>query len=213
VAAGVILNLTAAGRLRVTDNFKEETVAREARPARQPADNEVGSIPKRLFALVRQNVTPRLGAALVLWRIEAYTATPLALLLVATLGRWSGALAMGALMALYAAAFLFLLKGDPLFRDVRAWADGRPLGRLLEGVAEQRGWRGAARRVLAVPLVIMFLGPFWRAVTFHLFRARPLPAYVFSVGGSIPHSLLWTGLVLGGIWEGLVWPFLKAHVL
>ena len=55
----------------------------------------------------------------------------------------------------------------------------------------------------------MFLGPFWRAVTFHLFHTRRLPAYTLSVGGSIPHSLLWTGLVLGGLWEGLIRPFLE----
>ena len=169
---------------------------REARPEPAPADGEAGSRPQRLLRLVRQNVTRRLGVALVLWRVEAYTGTPLAILLIATLGRWSGALVMGTVMALYAAAFLFLLKGEPILRDVRAWADGRRLGRLLEGVAEQRGWTGTARRALAVPLVIMFLGPFWRAVTFHLFRTRPLPAYVFSVAGSIPHSLLWTGLVV-----------------
>ena len=194
-------------------NAAMEEMDREASPAPRLADEEVRARPRRLFALVRQNVTPRLGAALVIWRVEAYTATPLAVLLIATLGRWSGALAMGTVMALYAAVFLFLLKGEPLLRDVRAWADGRRLGRLLEEVAAQRGWRGAARRALAVPLVIMFLGPFWRAVTLHLFRTRPVPAYIFSVGGSIPHSLLWTGLVLGGVWEGLVWPFLKAHVV
>ncbi len=190
----------------------EEEAAREAGPESPPEDDTAGSRPKRLLGLVRQNVTRRLGAALVLWRVEAYTGTPLAILLIATLGRWSGALAMGTVMALYAAAFLFLLEGEPLLHDVRRWTDGRRLGRLVEGVAEQPGWSGAARRALAVPLVIMFLGPFWRAVTFHLFRTRPLPAYVFSVAGSIPHSLLWTGLVLGGVWEGLVWPFLKAHV-
>src|SRR3990172_11674697 len=109
---------------------------REASPAPRLADEEVRARPRRLFALVRQKVTPRLGAALVIWRVEAYTATPLAVLLIATLGRWSGALAMGTVMALYAAVFLFLLKGEPLLRDVRAWAGGRRLGRLLEGMAE-----------------------------------------------------------------------------
>jgi hypothetical protein len=55
----------------------------------------------------------------------------------------------------------------------------------------------------------MVLGPFWRAVAFHLFRMPRAVAYLLSVGGSVPHSLLWTGLVLGGIWEGLVWPWFK----
>ncbi len=168
---------------------------------------------RKLLAQLRQKMTPRLGAALALWRVEAYMATPLALLLVATLGRWSGALAMGSVMAVYSAAFLFLLEGEPILSDVRSWAGGRRLGRLLEGVSEGRGWRGAARRALAAPFVVMFLGPFWRAVTFHLFHTRRLPAYFLSVGGSIPHSLFWTGLVLGGVWEGLVWPFLKDHVV
>ncbi len=186
-------------------------MAGEASLASEPAGSEGRSRAKRLLALLPRNVTPRLGATLLLWRVEAYMATPLALLLVATLGRWSGALAMGSVMAVYAAAFLFLLEGDPILSDVRAWVGGRRLGRLLEGMAERRGWRGAARRALAVPLVVMFLGPFWRAVTFHLFHTRRLPAYTLSVGGSIPHSLLWTGLVLGGIWEGVVWPFLKDH--
>ncbi|KKL47683.1 hypothetical protein LCGC14_2333110, partial [marine sediment metagenome] len=51
---------------------------------------------------------PQSGTALVLWRVEAYTALPLALLLIATLGRWPGALVMGSIMAVYAAIFLYL---------------------------------------------------------------------------------------------------------
>ncbi len=69
---------------------------------------------------------------------------------------------------------------------------------------------GRAQRVAAVVPVIMLLGPFWRAVTFHLFQVRRLPAYALSMGGSFPHALLWTGLILGGIWEGLVWPLIKS---
>src|SRR3990172_1398523 len=95
----------------------EETVAGEAGLASE-AGRELP--PKRLRALLRQKLTPRLGAALVLWRIEAYMATPLAVLLVATLGRWTGALVMGSVMAVYSAAFLFLLEGEPILRDVRA---------------------------------------------------------------------------------------------
>jgi hypothetical protein len=56
---------------------------------------------------------------------------------------------------------------------------------------------------------VMVLGPFWRAVVFHLFRMRHAVAYPLSAGGSIPHALLWTGFVLGGVWEGLIWPWIK----
>jgi hypothetical protein len=80
------------------------------------------------------------------------------------------------------------------------------LGRVL---AARDDVLGKTRRALAVVPAVMVLGPFWRAVAFHLFRMRRPPAYLLSVGGSIPHALLWTGLVLGGIWEGLVWPWIK----
>src|SRR3989304_10359790 len=123
----------------------EETVAGEARLGSPPPDSQARARARPL-ALLRRSVTPRLGAALVLWRVEAYMAPPLALLLVATLGRWSAALAMGAVMAVYAAAFLYLLEGDPLLSDVRAWAGGRRLGRLLAGVAERRRRGGGAAR-------------------------------------------------------------------
>ena len=168
-----------------------------------------GAPVRQFVAYLRRRATRRLGATLALWRLEAYTATPLAVALIASFGRWPAAFAMGSLMAVYAAVFLFLLDGEPVWRDVHAWADGRRLGRLVEGVAQERGWKGTVRRVLAVPVTVMFLGPFWRAVTFHLFRVPRAPAYVLSVGGSIPHSLLWTGLVLGGLWEGVVWPLLR----
>jgi hypothetical protein len=149
------------------------------------------------------------GVALVLWRVEAYSATPLALLLIATLGRWPAALAMGSVMAVFAAVFLFLLEDDPAVDDIRAWADRHRLGRLLERLAERTDVIGRARRLATLVPAIMVLGPFWRAVTFHMFRMRRAPAYVLSVGGSFPHALLWTGLVLGGIWEELLWPWLK----
>ena len=165
-----------------------------------PAGAETRSA-RQVFAQLRRNVTPRLGAALALWRLEAYTATPLALVLVASLGRWPASFAMGSLMAVYAAVFLFLLDGEPVWRDVHGWAHGRRLGRLAEEIAEGKGLRGALQRVLAVPGAVMLLGPFWRAVTFHLFRVPRGPAYVLSVGGSIPHSLFWTGIVVGGLWE------------
>ena len=167
---------------------------------------ESGS-PRRGFLM--RYMRPQMGAALVLWRVEAYSATPLALLFIATLGRWTGALAMGSVMAAFAAVFLFLLEDEPAVDDIRAWADRRRLGRLLEWLAGRGDAVGRARRLAALLPTIMFLGPFWRAVTLHLFRMRRPAAYLISVGGSFPHALLWTGLILGGIWEELLWPWLK----
>jgi hypothetical protein len=152
---------------------------------------------------------PRTGAALVLWRVEARTAMPLALLFIATLGRWPGALVMGSMMAAYSALFLYLLEDDLALDDVRAWAGRGRLGRALERLTVRGDAVGKARRVAAVVPAVMVLGPFWRAVAFHLIRMRRPLAYLLSVGGSIPHALLWTGLVLGGVWEGLVWPWIK----
>ncbi len=158
---------------------------------------------------VSRYLRPRLGTALVLWRVEAYSATPLALLLIATLGRWPGALVMGSLMAAFAALFLYLLEDDPALDDVRAWAGRRRIGRALERLSARGGGIGKASRAAGVVPAVMILGPFWRAVTFHLFRMGRPAAYLLSVGGSIPHALLWTGLILGGLWEGLIWPWLK----
>ncbi len=79
----------------------------------------------------------------------------------------------------------------------------------MERLAASNDGVGRARRAAAMVPAVMILGPFWRAVAFHLFRMRRAVAYLLSVGGSIPHSLLWTGLVLGGIWEGLVWPWIR----
>jgi hypothetical protein len=181
----------------------EEVTARE-----QTEDTPKRGALRRLFLL--RYLRPRMGLALALWRVEARTATPLALLFIATLGRWPGALVMGFLMAAYAALFLYLLEGNAALDDMRAWAGRRSMGRALERLAERGDPVGKARRAAAVLPVVMILGPFWRAVAFHLFRMRRAVAYPLSVGGSIPHSLLWTGLVLGGIWEGLAWPWIKA---
>src|SRR3990170_1403154 len=174
--------------------------------ASSPAAPQSGS-PRR--ALLMRYARPQMGAALVLWRIEAYSATPLALLFIATIGRWPAALAMGSVMAVFAAVFLFLLEDEPAVDDIRAWADRRRLGRLLEWLAGRTDAVGRARRLAALLPTVMFLGPFWRAVTLHLFRMRRPAAYLISVGGSFPHALLWTGLILGGIWEELLWPWLK----
>lgn len=169
--------------------------------------------PRRLLRFLRRRLTPRLGAALILWRVEARLATPLALALVVAWGRWSGALAMGGIMALYAALFLFLLDGERALEELRGWVQGRRLARrYLFPLVERRDRLGWGRWALALSTAVMVLGPFWRAVTFHLFRVPRLPAYALAVGGSIPHSLLWTGVVLGGVWEGLLWPLLKGLV-
>ena len=183
--------------------FVDETAA----PARPDAPPDTSHRRRRTW--LRRYLQPRTGVTLVIWRVEAYSATPLAILLIATLGRWPGALAMGAVMAVFAAVFLFLLEEDPVLEDLRAWGERRSVGRVVNWLAEREDGVGRARRGLALVPGIMFLGPFWRAVAFHMFRLRRLPAYVLSVGGSFPHALLWTGLVLGGIWEGFVWPWLR----
>lgn len=165
------------------------------------------------FSFFRRNVTPRLGATLAAWRIEAKLATPLALVLIATIGRWPGALAMGGIMAAYSALFLCLLDGERVMDEVRGWLRGRRWAqRYVLPVAERRDRTGTVHRALALPGTVMFMGPFWRAVTYHLFRMPRLAAYALSVGGSVPHSLFWTGLVLGGLWEAAIRPLTERVV-
>ena len=69
-------------------------------------------------------------------------------------------------------------------------------------IAERRDRVGALQRALSIPASVMLMGPFWRAVTYHVFRMPRLPAYALSVGGSFPHSLFWdrpcAGRPLGG---------------
>ena len=168
------------------------------------------TVPATRRPFLLRYLRPKLTAAIVIWRIEAYSALPLALLLVATLGRWPAALAMGCLMAALSALFLFLLDGEPAVEDARAWADRRRIGRLLERLADARGATGGTLRALAVVPAIMLLGPFWRAVTFHLFGVRRALAYTLSMGGSIPNALLWIGLVLAGLWEAVIRPLTAA---
>ena len=181
----------------------KEIVAQEEREDASPV-----AAGRRSFRL--RYLGPKAGVALVLWRVEAYSATPLALLLIATLGRWPGALVMGSVMAAFAAVFLYLLEDDPVLDDVRGWAGRRRIGRALERLADRDDGVGKARRAAALVPGVMVLGPFWRAVAFHLFRMRRSAAYVLSVGGSFPHALLWTGLILGGLWVVLILPLLRA---
>lgn len=163
----------------------------------------------RLLPFLKRNVTPRLGAALTLWRVEARLALPTSLFLVATLGRWNGALAMGGIMAVYAAVFLFLLEGERALEELRSWLSARRWARrYVLPLAERRDRTGQVHRLLALPASVIFFGPFWRALTYHLMGLRRLPAYALSVGGSIPHSLLWTGVFVGGLWEAVLRPLL-----
>ena len=125
---------------------------------------------REMAAFLKQRLTPRVGATVAIWQFEAKTATPLAILFVATLGRWEGALAMGAMMAVYSAVLLFLLDGQQVMDDLREWMRGRAWGRHYLSIAERPGVTGATQRALAVPATIMIYGPFWRAITYHLAR-------------------------------------------
>lgn len=159
------------------------------------------------WSYLRTRMTKRLAAAVVLWRLEARLATPLALLFVATLGRWPASLVMGTIMAGFSALFLFLLDGEQVMHEVRGWLEERrTFRRYLQPIAERKGRIGTLQRLLAIPVTIMFMGPFFRATTYHLFRLRKAPAYTLSILGSYPHSLLWTGIVAGGMWEWVMSP-------
>jgi hypothetical protein len=159
------------------------------------------------WSYLRTRMTKRLATTIVTWRVEARLATPLALLFVATLGRWPASIVMGTIMAGFSALFLFLLDGERVMHELRGWLEERQtFRRYLKPIAERKGRAGTAQRLLAIPATIMFMGPFFRATTYHLFRLRRAPAYTLSMLGSYPHSLLWTGLVAGGVWEWLMAP-------
>jgi len=188
----------------------EEAVAPEPQSS---VDLERGSRRwSRLGQWLKRNVTPRLGAAVVLWRIEARISTPLALALVATMGRWPAAFIMGLIMAVWSALFFYLLDGEKALSDLRRWAFQQKLvGGYLRSLVDRRDGSSTAQRIALVPLIVLVLGPFLRAVALHLLRAPRLPSYLLTILGSIPHSLLWTGIILGGLWEGLIWPFLDSN--
>ena len=180
-------------------------MATEQATARNPIAGITGAF-RSLRSFFKRNLTRKSGAAVIIWRIEARFATPVALVLVATLGRWNGALAMGAIMAAYSAIFLFLLDGERVIDEMRSWVRQQGWGHRLLHVAERPDRKGVIQRLLWVPVIIMTFGPFWRAITLHLARAPRIPAYVISVGGSFPHSLFWTGVVLGGLYEAVLKP-------
>jgi hypothetical protein len=168
---------------------------------------------RRVRRFLRANLTPRAATALALWRVEARLSTPLALAAVAAWGRWPGAFAMAALGALLSAAFIILLERENVVAELRAWTERQGFfRRFVLPIADRRDRTGTAMRVASVPAMILFLGPFWRGLTLELFRIRGLRAYLVSVLGSIPHALLWVGLVLGGIWDGFLKDFLRDDV-
>ncbi len=164
---------------------------------------------RTLGAFFKRNLTPKTAVAVAAWRLEGWFAGPLALFLVATLGRWTGALAMGAIMACFSAAFLFLLDGERVLDEMRGWVTQRRWGSWSMRIRDRRDAAAVTQKALAVPATIMLFGPFWRGVTYQIYRIRRPLAYVFSVGGAFPHSLFWTGVVLGGLWEVAVRPLLE----
>lgn len=183
-------------------------------PSDAPAPMAIGARPRgggwRRF--LRPNVTPRLAAAIALWRVEARFLLPGGMVLVAVLGRWPAALLAGAVGALLAAIFMRLLDGERILGEVRAWGEGnRWIRRYLLPLADRQDRTGTVLKVLSLPVLVLWFGPFWRSLSLLLFDFRGLRAYVFTVLASVPHAILWVGIVAGGLWEELIWPFIKSH--
>ncbi len=156
---------------------------------------------------LRERLTPRMAAVIVLWRVEVRIGLPLALLLIATMGRWPAALTMSAVTAGFSAASVYLLDGEEMMKELRGWMEKRRfVRRFLLPIADRRDRTGTALRTGAIPVSIMFMSPFIRGVTYNLFHMPRFPAYGLSVGGSIPHSLFWTGIVLGSAWDAAIKP-------
>src|SRR3989304_3682383 len=176
----------------------EPAPAAEAALAPQPHDSKW-----RRF--LRRNVTRRLAIAIALWRVEARFLLPGGLVLVAVFGRWPAALMVGAIGALLAAIFMWLLDGERILGEVRAWGGrNRLVRKYLLPLADRRDRTGAVLRALSIPLLVLDFGPFWRSLTLLLFNFRGLKAYAFTVLASIPHALLWVGIVAGSLWEELI---------
>ena len=179
--------------------------AAEAVPAAGPRGG-------RWRRFLRRNVTRRLAVAIALWRVEARFLLPGGLVLVAVFGRWPAALMVGAIGALLAAVFMWLLDGEQILGEVRAWGGrNRLVRKYLLPLADRRDRTGTVLRALSMPLLVLDFGPFWRSLTLLLFNFRGLKAYAFTVLASIPHALLWVGIVAGSLWEELIWPFIKGH--
>ena len=156
----------------------------------------------------RRNLTPQTGVALAAWRVEALIITPLSIVLIETLGRWRGAFAMSCVMTGFSLLFLVLLAGQPIMADFRRWLGERSLGHWTMRVAERRDSTGVAQRALAVPAIVMLLGPFWRSVTVETFLVRKPLAFLIAAGGSFPHTMFWTGVVVGSVWALVTRPLL-----
>jgi hypothetical protein len=162
---------------------------------------------------LRRNVTRRLATAIALWRVEARFLLPGGLVLVAVFGRWPAALMAGGIGALLAAIFVWLLDGERILGEVRVWGEGnRWVRKFLFPIADRRDRTGTALRVLSLPVLVLWFGPFWRSLSLLLFHFRGLKAYAFTVLASIPYALLWVGIVAGSLWEELIWPLIKGHV-
>lgn len=159
-------------------------------------------------AFFRRNLTPRTGFALGAWRVETLIVTPLSIFLIETLGRWQGAFAMSCVMAGFAALFLVLLAGEPVMTDFRRWVGERSWGHWSMRIAERRDTTGVVQRALSVPAIIMLFGPFWRTVTCEVFLVRRPLAFAIAVLGAFPHTMFWTGIVVGSAWELVTKPAL-----
>jgi len=152
-----------------------------------------------LFQLLRSCLSPRVGVAVALWRVEAWVGAPLALVLVATLGRWGGVFAMAGITAAHALFSLLLLDGDNALHAIREWLGNKRWGSKVLALAAHSG----RRWLILSPLVVLLLSPFWRILALLLLGFRRWELYLVGVGGSVPHALIWTGLVAGSIWDYL----------
>lgn len=177
-------------------------------PDQSPVGRGGGGLPLRAsLRSLRPLVTPRTGAAILLWRVEAPLTPPVAFALVASLGRWEAAIAMGVLTGLLGGLFLWLLRSEAAIHEARELLMRRRfLRRLTQTLlgGDLRSQQGV--RLASLPVLVLVLGPFWRAVALALSGTADRRALFIAVVGSVPHHLLWTGLVVGSIWDFLLSP-------
>ena len=159
------------------------------------------------WTAMRKRLTRRSAAAIVLWRIQVFFDGWIALALVGWLGRWPAAWIMGLLFAIFSAIFLYLLDGERAMNEMREWLrDRRFVRRFILPIAERKDRTGTLLRIIAIPYTVMMMGPFPTAVTYHAVRVPRVPAYTLAVLGSFPFQLLWTGIVLGSLWDIAIQP-------
>src|SRR5437899_12591717 len=113
-----------------------------------PANSGIFATVRVLGAFFKRNLTPKTTVAVAAWRLEGWFAGPLALFLVATLGRWTGALAMGAIMACFSAAFLFLLDGERVLDEMRGWVTQHRWGSWSMRIRDRRDTAAVAQKAL-----------------------------------------------------------------